>query len=232
MKEKNITFIAEIGLNHNGNFGLLYELIRQASRAGADYAKFQLGWRSGKGEINRLGSDEIELIHRSCQLHDIKPLFSIFTEEALELSLKHGFACYKVASRTVKENPRLVEEILKQNKLTFISLGMTGELQPFGMLDHVQYLWCKSEYPAYPWNLTDLPKTFPERNIVGYSDHSVGIDVPLIAIARGAITIEKHLTLDKSDITIRDHALSATPDEFQNLVELGRGIRKNLELGV
>ena len=42
----------------------------------------------------------------------------------------------------------------------------------------------------------------------------------------------KHFTLDKSDTTIRDHALSATPSEFKNLVKLGRLIKKNLNLGV
>ena len=47
-------FIAEIGLNHNGNFDLGCEMIRQAKLAGADIAKFQLGWRDKPGEINRL----------------------------------------------------------------------------------------------------------------------------------------------------------------------------------
>ena len=54
----------------------------------------------------------------------------------------------------------------------------------------------------------------------------------LIAISRGAQIIEKHFTLDKSNTTIRDHALSATPDEFRLLVELGREIHKKVSLGV
>ena len=41
----SIKFVAEIGLNHNGNFDLCHEMIRKAKFAGADYAKFQLGWR-------------------------------------------------------------------------------------------------------------------------------------------------------------------------------------------
>ena len=47
-------FIAEIGLNHNGNLDLCHELIRQAKLAGADIAKFQLGWRAKKDEINHI----------------------------------------------------------------------------------------------------------------------------------------------------------------------------------
>ena len=45
-------FVSEIGLNHNGNFNLCYELIKQSKMAGADIAKFQLGWRGKKNEIN------------------------------------------------------------------------------------------------------------------------------------------------------------------------------------
>ncbi len=47
-------FIAEIGMNYNGNFNLCYELIKQAKYSGADIAKFQLGWRDKPGEINQL----------------------------------------------------------------------------------------------------------------------------------------------------------------------------------
>ena len=55
-----VLFIAEIGLNHNGNFGLLYELIKQASYSGADIAKFQLGWRANEGEINQINKKIIK----------------------------------------------------------------------------------------------------------------------------------------------------------------------------
>jgi sialic acid synthase SpsE len=53
-----------------------------------------------------------------------------------------------------------------------------------------------------------------------------------MAIMRGATIIEKHFTLDKSDTTIRDHALSASPSEFRHLVELGNAIKSNLDIGV
>ena len=53
-----------------------------------------------------------------------------------------------------------------------------------------------------------------------------------MAISRGAKVIEKHLTLDKSDTTIRDHALSATPDEFLQMVKIGTQIRNNLDIGI
>lgn len=232
MKSKQLIFIAEIGLNHNGNFGLFFELIKQSALAGADYAKFQLGWRNGEGEINQLGNKEVELIIKCCEYHNIKPLFSIFNQDAWLLVQKFNFDSYKIASRTVIDNKALVQEIIDAGKLTFISLGMTAEVSPFGMRENVSYFWCRSEYPAYPWNLTKMPKSFLENKVEGYSDHSVGIEVPLMAIMRGATIIEKHFTLDKSDTTIRDHALSASPSEFRQLVELGRAIKRNLDIGV
>ena len=58
--DKNgITFIAEIGMNHNGNFDLCFELIKQAKFSGANIVKFQLGWRDKPGEINCINSKVI-----------------------------------------------------------------------------------------------------------------------------------------------------------------------------
>lgn len=56
--------------------------------------------------------------------------------------------------------------------------------------------------------------------------------MPLLAISRGASVIEKHFTLDKSDQTIRDHTLSATPEEFENMTKIGRDIFSKLKLGI
>jgi len=54
-----VLFIAEIGLNHNGHFDLCFETIKQARYAGADVAKFQLGWRDGSEKLNCLDADRI-----------------------------------------------------------------------------------------------------------------------------------------------------------------------------
>ena len=80
--------------------------------------------------------------------------------------------------------------------------------------------------------MLDFPKDFTRTKFAGYSDHTIGIETALLAIARGASVIEKHFTLDKSDNTIRDHVLSATPTEFKSLVEIGRDIYKKLKIGI
>ena len=223
----SMIFIAEIGMNHNGNFGLLHELIKQASYSGADIAKFQLGWRDKPNEINNIDNETIELIIKICDYHEIEPMFSIIKPYAYEQIKKYNFKKYKIASRTVIEYPDLVEQILAEGKDTFVSLGMwEKEEKPFSKFSNVKYLWCKSLYPTAIWDLKNFPKTFNSNTYHGISDHTVGYEISLIAITRGAQIVEKHFTLDKSDITIRDHALSLLPNEFKNLVEIGREIKK------
>ena len=106
------------------------------------------------------------------------------------------------------------------------------EYFPFTEYDNLNYLWCLSKYPTYPTDLINLPKDFQNSNYIGYSDHSIGIDACILAISRGAKVIEKHFTLDKSNQTIRDHTLSATPEEFRCMVNLGRDIYRKIQIGV
>ena len=226
-------FIAEIGMNHNGNFDLSYELIKQAKYNGADIAKFQLGWRDGEGEINQIDSEVLAKLQKYCDYFEIEFMVSVITEKAFKMAQMHGFNRYKIASRTVIDNPNLVKDIVKEGKETFISLGMwEKEVLPIEGCENVKYLWCKSKYPCEPWDLSGLPKDFRNTHYAGYSDHTIGIDIPLLAIARGAKIIEKHFTLEKSNTTIRDHVLSATPDEFRIMTTIGKNIYKNLNLGV
>jgi len=226
-------FIAEIGLNHNGNLDLAFELIKQAKYAGADIVKFQLGWRGKEGEMNHINLDSLKKLDNWCEYFNIELMVSIFTTDAYDLAKNINFKRYKIASRTIKNDMPLVNEILKEGKETIISLGMWESKElPIAKTKNIKYLWCKSKYPTTPWDLTDLPKNFYDSAYDGFSDHSIGIDIPLMAISRGAEIIEKHFTLDKSDTTIRDHILSASPEEYRILTELGRNINKNLKIGV
>lgn len=226
-------FIAEIGLNHNGNLDLCAELIRQAKWAGADIAKFQLGWRDGPDEINHINEESLKKLVQICNYYEIEFMTSIFNEEALELSKAIELKRYKIASRTLVDNPDLTKAILEIDKPTFVSLGMWEDKElPFQEFKNITYMWCKSLYPTYPWDLKDLPKNFSDTKVTGFSDHSVGIEIALTAISRGANVIEKHFTLDKSDTTIRDHSLSLTPSEFKLMTELGRNIARNNDIGV
>ena len=119
-------FIAEIGMNYNGNFSLCYELIKQSKYAGADIAKFQLGWRDKPGEINQLNLQKVNQIIKWCNEFEIEPMFSIISENAYKLIKKTRVKKIKIASRSLKYDYNLVKKIIKENKNKqfIISLGM------------------------------------------------------------------------------------------------------------
>ena len=105
---------------------------------------------------------------------------------------------------------------------------------PFKKNKKIRYLWCKSKYPTYDWDLRNFPKIFSSKNndYDGYSDHTLGIETCLLAISRGATIIEKHFTLNKSNQSIRDHTLSATPEEFKLMVEIGKSIFRKVDADI
>lgn len=215
--------VAEIGMNHEGNFDLAYELIRQAKLAGADVAKFQFGWRDKPGEINVIDAERAVQLRKWCDYLGIEMLASVINDGALDLVREAGLERMKVASRTVIDRPDLAEQIIAEGKETFVSLGMwEGEDWPFGPpTDRLHYIWCRSKYPTYPEDIVALPDRFTSGAYYGYSDHCHGISACMLAISRGAQYVEKHFTLNKASQVIRDHTLSATPSELREMVDLG-----------
>ncbi|MBI5625550.1 MAG: N-acetylneuraminate synthase family protein [Elusimicrobia bacterium] len=212
-------FVAEIGMNADGNFDMNYELIRQAAWAGADVAKFQVGWRWAKEEINFLDEERLRALKKWCSQFGVEFMASIIVPEAWALVKKVGMDRYKIASRTVKDYPDLCREIIRDGRETFVSLGMyEGKDFPFPE-PNVRYLYCVSKYPARYEDLAAFPAAFDRY--FGYSDHLMGIEGCLLALSRGARLVEKHFTLNKTSKVIRDHSLSATPEEFRQLVRLG-----------
>ncbi len=153
--------------------------------------------------------------------------------------LKHFSPDYlKVASRDLTNLPLL--EVLAETKLPIIvSTGMAGDKELDQALevitkqhDQVSILHCVSEYPTHPQNvnlktITYLQKKYPNYRI-GYSDHTVGISVPVAAVAMGATIIEKHITLDRR-MKGTDQKGSLGPDGLNRMV---RDIRLlEMELG-
>jgi len=221
-------FVAEIGMNHDGNFDLAYELIRQAKSAGATIAKFQFGWRDQPGEINQIDLARAQQLKDWCQYLGIEMMASLITENALELAREIDMKRYKIASRTVIDKPVLCKEILADGKETFVSLGMWDEPDwPFGPpTEKLHYIFCRSKYPTYSQDLIGFPESFSDDAYYGYSDHCHGISACLLAIGRGAQFVEKHFTLNKNSQVIRDHTLSATPAEFAELTRLGDDLER------
>jgi sialic acid synthase SpsE len=224
--------VAEIGLNYDGNFQLAKELIRQAKLYGADAAKFQFGWRCKPGDINYIDLDHALQLKKWCDEMKIEMFASILNNEALELAHSINLSRYKIASRTVIDNPDLCKRIIAEGKPTYVSLGMWDKKEfPFGKPDgkNLFYIYCRSKYPTSAEDLKDMPEHFASDSFYGYSDHLIGIEACILAISRGAQYIEKHFTLDKTSQVIRDHVLSATPEEFRQLAEVGRSLDKLIQ---
>lgn len=222
MNKKKIIFVAEIGMNADGIFSNNEKLIKAASLSGASIAKFQLGWRDDKTDINYLDQKRVKKIFEWGKKYNIEIMFSIIKPYAFDIIKKFKVKRFKIASRTVIEYPKLVKKVLNEKKETFISLGWWKK-NYFPFKDrNAKYLFCVSNYPTQHKELKKMPKKF--NNYFGYSDHVVGLEACFLAISRGANLVEKHFTLNKNSKVIRDHALSATPDEFKILVEHGSKI--------
>jgi len=103
--------------------------------------------------------------------------------------------------------------------------------------ERLTLLHCVSNYPADPAEcnlraMDSMRQEFAEDGVeVGYSDHTLGIAVPIAAVARGATVIEKHLTLDKR-MPGPDHLCSADPSEFSEMVKAIREVEVALGDGV
>jgi sialic acid synthase SpsE len=103
-----------------------------------------------------------------------------------------------------------------------------------GNLDGVTVLHCTSAYPApdATLNLNALRSMARDLRVaIGYSDHSLGIEAPLAAVALGACVIEKHLTLDRK-LPGPDHSASLEPEEFGRMVASIRRVSAMLGDGV
>lgn len=95
-------------------------------------------------------------------------------------------------------------------------------------------LHCNTEYPT-PFsdvNLKAMQTMKKEFHLdVGYSDHTLGIEVPIAAVAMGAKVIEKHFTLDRN-MEGPDHKASLEPDELKNMIRCIRNIEKSIGDGI
>lgn len=224
-----LEIIAELHPQHSGDPDILREMIRQAKLNGADVAKIQLYdavalLGSADWSYLQLSRETTVQIKRWCDEDEIEFLASVFDHERLQWCEELGVRRYKIASRTVTGDPELCRAILATGKEAFVSLGSWDRPEkPFSDSERIKYLYCKSKYPALYRDMGDFPEDFPAGGFAGYSDHTIGIEVALLSIARGAAVVEKHFTLDKTRgrPTEKGHVGSMTPEELSTLQRMG-----------
>ena len=162
---------------------------------------------------------------------------SPFDFTAVDFLEKMKFPAYKIASPEIIDIP-LIAKVAKTGKPVIISTGMAtlSEIEEAVKTirkagnNQLALLKCTSAYPAPPdeMNLRTIPHLAEAFNVpTGLSDHTLGIAVPVTAVALGACIIEKHFTLSRNDPG-PDSSFSMEPDEFKEMVKSIRTVEKAL----
>ena len=179
-------------------------------------------------------SNHIELI-KYCNKKGIKFLSTAFDKEGLLFLNKLGLELFKVPSGEITNFPYLYE-LSKLNKPVVLSTGMSKMSEIKDAINIIlsnglskkklKILHCNTDYPT-PMKDVNLKAMLTIKNKfdidVGYSDHTIGIEVAIAAVAMGAKIIEKHFTLDKK-MDGPDHLASIEPDELSLMVKSIRNI--------
>ncbi len=240
ISEKSPTFIiAEIGSNHNRNIKLAKKIIKEISRTGADAVKFQtfradylVNKRKRFNAYNLLKANELpfewhEELKVYTESNGLIFMSTPFDFDALELLKELDVSAYKIASGDITYLP-LIERIAKTGKPLIISVGAASGQLIRKAVDAVRgkgnnkicLCQCIVNYPTQyqDANIKVLDYLKEEFGVlVGYSDHSKDSLIPVLAVARGAVVIEKHVTLDNT-MKGPDHKHSLEIDEFHNMV--------------
>lgn len=176
-----------------------------------------------------------------CKSKDIMFLSSPFDLESIDLLNNLGLEIFKIPSGEITNLPYL-RKIGSLKKKVILSTGMSTlgniekalEILRKGGTTDITVLHCNTEYPTPMQDVNLLAmNTIREafKINVGYSDHTLGIEVPIAAVALGAIVIEKHFTLDKT-MEGPDHRASLEPKELKEMIRCIRNIEKALGNGV
>ena len=204
--------IAEIGQNHCGDMKLARYLIDKAKVNGADLVKFQLYDSEklyGEKQTSELTKNQAYDLFHYGKEQGIEVFFSVFDIERVDWCEEIGVKRYKVAY-SQKYNRELWDKIATTRKPIIASMKDGHPLIQYE--DSTVYpLWCVPNYPASIEDYNIMSFVYWE----GISDHTIGIQVAQIALARGARIIEKHFAIDHN--TGVDAPWSMIPSELKEL---------------
>ena len=234
--------IAELGINHDGEYKKALSLIKGASEAGVNAVKFQyrnlnrsyqvnsnqISDEMIKSEIkkNFLSVSKIIKLCKFAKKNNLDTGISFFTKEDYYDFLEHKyFDFYKVPSVEFTNN-ELITKLLKSKKKVYISLGCQTELiiknaiKRYSKFKNYNLLHCVSNYPLAPHNSNlGYIKYFQDKYKmpIGYSSHDSDWKMIILAIAYGASVIERHITLGNRKGL--DETTSSTIKEFKEIVK-------------
>jgi sialic acid synthase SpsE len=236
--------VAELNTSHFGDIDIARDMIRQAKAAGCDCVKFQSwsaetlyceGYYRGnaiaKRIVKKFSLDNATLQALSRYAAELEIDFSstpYSIEEARWLVDHCNVPFVKIASMELDNLPYLTE-LGNLGVPLVLSTGMGSLPEIIRAVDTIQatgnqnlvILHCTSVYPSAAeiirlQNIVGLRTEFPQYPI-GYSDHSIGVEIPAASVALGACLIEKHFTLDSKRIGM-DNQMATEPAEMQTMV--------------
>lgn len=170
-----------------------------------------------------------------CATRNIRFFSTAFDLESIDLLADLGLELWKIPSGEITNLPYL-RKIAAQGKPTILSTGMSSLADIEAALEvllhnglkraQITLLHCNTEYPTPMADvnlraMNTIGRAFGVA--VGYSDHTLGIEVPIAAVARGAVCIEKHFTLSR-EMEGPDHRASLEPGELKAMVSAIRNV--------
>ena len=253
-------FIAEIGINHNGDVEVAKKLVDVAATFGCDAVKFQkrtpticvpkeqqaklretpwgtMTYLEYKERIE-FGEEQYAAIDAHCKDRGIHWFASCWDEPSVDFMEQFKTPCYKVASASLTDDA-LLRKKAATGKPVILSTGMStmAEIEHAVTLIPKQQLIITHATSTYPLKAEEvnlrMMKTLRDKFDVpvGYSGHEVGLQVSIAAAALGAAVIERHITLDRT-MWGTDHAASIEPSGIHRLVRDVRVVEQALGDGV
>lgn len=214
----------------------------------AQYQKSNMAGDTDDSQFNMLKKLELSeenhlTLIEYCNTKKVQFLSTGFDEDSVSYLYKLGLRLFKIPSGEIT-NKTYLRHIAALAETVILSTGMStleeikeavATLTDAGLdISKITILHCNTEYPT-PFsdvNLLAMRTIANElKTNVGYSDHTIGIEVSVAAVALGAKVIEKHFTLDRN-MEGPDHRASLEPDELFNLVKSIRNIEASLGNGV
>lgn len=222
--------IVDLFNQHSGNLEDLKRLALSAWTNGADVAKIQLFksevvWGDDSRRYMEMTFDQVKEFKSFCDNLGIRFSATPFDKEKVDWLEELNVEFHKVASVSAFRHPDLVEYILSKNKRTIISLGKFDNNNfPYGFDKNIEYLYCISKYPTLlnDEKVKTLPQEFKKEGYFGYSDHTLGNSIPVLACLRGAKLIEKHYTFNRNSQKNCElaHLCSFTPKTLRSFANM------------
>lgn len=236
--------VAEVNSSHGGKMDTARDMIKAAADCGCDCVKFQ-SWSKetlysktyydenpiAKRFVSRfsLKEDQLKELAKYCKECGVDFASTPYSNREAEFLVKECQVPFVKISSMELNNYPFLEFIAKLNTAIVLSTGM-GDIEEIKKAVEIMeqagntqicLLHCVSNYPTELYdvnlrNISGLQQEFPQYPI-GFSDHTLSIDISPAAIAMGSCLIEKHFTLDRKSIGM-DNQMAIEPEEMKKMV--------------